>query len=57
MVLAKTRLNLTSELEDLRQYHAGSEGYLLQWLDHNIALLESRLDWLREFRDKFQEIR
>ncbi len=49
--------NELARLEDLRQYHAGSEGYLLQWLDHDIALLESRLDWLREFHDKFHEIR
>ena len=38
-------------LEDLRQHHADDEGFLTQWLDHDIAQLEDRLVWLEAFRN------
>ena len=38
-------------LDDLRRQHAGDEGHLIRWLDHDISLLETRLAWLKEFRD------
>lgn len=38
-----------SRLRDLRDHHAGDEGCLVVWLDHDTALLESRIGWLRSF--------
>lgn len=43
--------NELARLEDLRSQHAGDEGYLTQWLDHDINQLEGRLSWLENFRD------
>lgn len=40
-----------ARLRDLRARHAGAPGYLAAWLDHDIGLVEARLDWLRRFRD------
>ncbi len=42
--------NELARLDDLRQYHANDEGFLTTWLDHDISLVESRLNWLTEFR-------
>lgn len=39
-----------TRLEDLRAHHADDAGYLVQWLDHDIAQSESRLVWLENFR-------
>lgn len=41
-----------ARLEDLRQHHANDHGYLVEWLDHDIGLLESRLAWLENFRGR-----
>lgn len=41
-----------ARLEDLRQHHAGDRGYLVEWLDHDIDLVESRLAWLESFRTR-----
>ena len=49
-ILAEAADNELARLDDLRQHHAGDEGYLIPWLDHDIQLLESRLSWLRDFR-------
>ncbi len=43
--------NELARLDDLRRQHAGDEGHLILWLDHDISLLETRLAWLKEFRD------
>lgn len=40
-----------TRLSDLREHHAGDEGCLAIWLDHDIALLESRIGWLRAFSE------
>jgi DNA-binding PadR family transcriptional regulator len=39
-----------ARLEDLRDHHAQDPGYLLDWLDHDIGRLKSRLAWLNDFR-------
>lgn len=39
-----------ARLEDLRRYHAADPGFLVAWLDHDIADLRSRLAWLEQFR-------
>ena len=49
-ILADATDNELARLDDLRQHHAGDEGYLIPWLDHDIHLLESRLTWLKDFR-------
>ena len=41
-----------ARLDQLRQHHAEDGGYLLEWLDYDIQELESRLAWLRDFRDR-----
>lgn len=41
-----------ARLEDLRRHHADDAGYLIPWLDHDLSLLESHLDWLTEQRNK-----
>ncbi len=51
MLVEATEGELT-RLIDLRQHHAGEDGHLLAWLDHDIALLESRLTWLEAFADR-----
>jgi len=41
-----------TRLRDLRDHHAGDEGCLVVWLDHDMALLESRIGWLRMFAER-----
>lgn len=41
-----------ARLDDLRATHAGSPGYLSEWLDHDIRQLENHLTWLEELRKK-----
>ncbi len=36
-------------LIDLRGQHEAAPGYLPEWLDHDIGLAESRLEWLNDF--------
>ena len=50
-ILAEATDNELARLDDLRQHHAGDEGYLIPWLDHDIQLLESRLAWLKDFHE------
>lgn len=38
-----------TRLRDLRDHHAGDRGRLVAWLDHDTALLETRIGWLRTF--------
>ncbi len=37
-----------ARLVDLRGAHRDEEGHLIDWLDHDIGLVESRLAWLEE---------
>lgn len=39
-----------ARLQDLRQHPSGAAGYLADWLDHHVAMLEGRLAWLARFR-------
>lgn len=41
-----------ARLIDLRAHHHGDDGHLVDWLDHDIGLIESRLDWLQALRDR-----
>lgn len=39
-----------ARLDDLRQFYSGNGGYLPAWLDHDVAQVENRLNWLGDFR-------
>ncbi len=39
-----------ARLVDLRGAHQDEDGHLIDWLDHDIGLVESRLAWLEELR-------
>ena len=41
-----------ARLDDLRRHHAEDGGWLVAWLDHDIATLETRVAWLGEFRER-----
>jgi len=43
-----------TELARLRDLRAddGGEGYLRAWLDHDIGQVETRLGWLKGFRER-----
>ncbi len=41
-----------ARLEDLRRHHANDDGYLVPWLDHDLALQDAHLAWLTEQRNK-----
>ncbi len=34
---------------DLRRHHDGETGYLTEWLDHDLAEIDTRLAWLKDF--------
>lgn len=42
--------NELARLDDLHQHHENEEGYLVGWLNHDISLLEKRLNWLEDFK-------
>ena len=42
--------NELARLDDLRSHHAEDRGFVVQWLDHEIAQVESRLEWLGSIR-------
>ncbi len=44
-----------ARFEDLRRHHEGDPGHLTGWLDHDISRLETRLDWLSEFKSKLED--
>lgn len=44
-----------ARLEDLRDHHASDAGYLIDWLDHDIGRLKSRLSWLNDFRQRINQ--
>ncbi len=50
-MLVEDCTNELARLEDLRGHHAGDDGYLVRWLDHDIAQLEERRAWLEDFRE------
>jgi DNA-binding PadR family transcriptional regulator len=39
-------------LSDLRRHHAAEPGPLLDWLDHDIAQIETRAAWFRSLGDR-----
>jgi len=39
-----------ARLDDLRAAHASDPGHLTEWLDHDIAQLETHLNWLEGLR-------
>jgi DNA-binding PadR family transcriptional regulator len=41
-----------ARLGDLRDNHCEEEGQLTDWLDHDLDLIEKRLDWLEALRNK-----
>ncbi len=43
-----------ARLVDLRGRHSDGDGFLTDWLDHDIGLVETRLDWLQDFRDRIE---
>jgi DNA-binding PadR family transcriptional regulator len=51
-LLLEVSENELARLEDLREHHRDDEGFLVQWLDHDIDSLEARLSWLNDFRDR-----
>ena len=53
LLVERTEMELTRHL-DLHQHFQNDSGFLLQWLDRDIAELESRLEWLENFRDTLE---
>lgn len=51
-LLAEVCESELTRLRDLREHHASDRGCLAVWLDHDMALLESRIGWLRTFAAK-----
>lgn len=49
MMIDASRSELV-RLEDLRASHAEDDGHFVDWLDHDIGLARTRLDWLVDFR-------
>lgn len=49
MMIEACRGELT-RLNDLRTSHRDEDGHFGDWLDHDITLVQSRLDWLQELR-------
>lgn len=44
-----------ARIGDLRDNHVEEYGLLIDWLDHDLQLLEKRLDWLEALRNKLYE--
>jgi len=42
-----------ARLESLQLQHAGDDGLLGEWLEHDIELTTSRIDWLSRLRSRF----
>jgi hypothetical protein len=42
--------NELARLDELRTHHAEDKGFVVHWLDHEIAQVEARLEWLDAFR-------
>jgi DNA-binding PadR family transcriptional regulator len=41
-----------TRLTDLRRHYDGRSGHLVDWLDHDIAQVQERLDWFRRLQDR-----
>ena len=39
----------------LREHHAGSDGYFLDWLDQDLTAIRSRLDWFRRLAAQLEQ--
>ncbi len=44
-----------ARLEELRLHHGGEPGFLIQWLNHTIAQLQTHLLWLEHFQAGLQK--
>jgi DNA-binding PadR family transcriptional regulator len=40
---------------DLRRHHTGEPGHLTDWLDHDLAEIETRLAWLRDLAARLSQ--
>ncbi len=49
-ILIEAQETELARLDELHQRHAGDDGYLVEWLDHDIQGMLSHLSWLRDFR-------
>jgi hypothetical protein len=50
MMVEATEVEI-ARLLDLRSHHAAAPGFLAPWLDHEIAELRARLDWLTQLEN------
>jgi len=50
LLIERTDIEL-ARLTDLHQHFEGGSKFLMQWLDRDVGELESRLEWLENFRD------
>jgi len=41
-----------TRLTDLRRHYAGQDSHLVDWLDHDIEQVQSRLDWFRALGER-----
>jgi len=41
-----------TRLTDLRRHYDDRSGHLVDWLDHDIAQVQERLDWFRRLQDR-----
>jgi hypothetical protein len=39
-----------ARLESLRAHHVDDQGFVVPWLDHDMDLIQARIDWLGAFR-------
>jgi len=51
-ILIEAQETELARLEELHQRHDGEDGYLTEWLDHDIQDMLSHLAWLRNFRER-----
>ncbi|MEE9316891.1 MAG: hypothetical protein V3U48_01220 [Rhodospirillales bacterium] len=51
-ILIEAQETELARLEELHQRHADDDGYLVEWLDHDIQDMLSHLAWLRDFRER-----
>ena len=49
-ILIESQETELARLEELHRSHAGDEGHLVGWLDHDIGGILAHLDWLQKFR-------
>lgn len=41
-----------ARLADLRRHDGGDPGHLVEWLDHDIAQVQARLDWFQDLHNR-----